>query len=361
MVAERTSSKSSGSGNALKHTLRLLLITVLLVGSLWYAVRDVEWSKLWEAVADAKLFWILMAAVVVMSAHVARAERWRFFIADRRKIGLRNAFSATVIGYFMNNILPRSGEFVRPWALARREGHSTGSLLATVVVERVLDGITLLLILVSIIVIAGDELAGLLRQIDGLSSYRPTDLILQLAIPLGAIILLLVLILGTRLGDWLVRVAQQILPERFGDKIKGMFEEFREGARFSGGKRGSIAVIFWSGVIWFGYILSLHCGVIAFGFNTTYGFDFGDSTVLLGITAIGVAIAPTPGGFGVFHTFCRVALVSLYGIPTEEAVAFAFVTHFAQYAASMLVGTFFIFREGMSLKSAFGVAERSER
>ncbi|MGE3800887.1 MAG: YbhN family protein [Candidatus Kapaibacterium sp.] len=360
MVAEQTSQNSPRRKNAATQIARILLITILLVGSLWYAVRDVEWGKLWGAITEANLFWTFMVAVVVMLAHIARAERWRFFIADGRKIHLMNAFSATVIGYFMNNIIPRSGEFVRPYTLARREGHSTSSLLATVVVERILDGITLLVILVGIIVIAGDELAELLRQIDGLRNLTPTDLIVRLAIPVGAVVLLLVLALGTRLGDWLVQLIRKVLPEKFGEKIEHLFEEFRAGAKFSGGWRGLLAVIFWSGIIWLGYILSLHCGVLAFGLNESFGLDFGDSTVLLGITAIGVAVAPTPGGFGVFHTFCRVTLVSLYGVPVEQAVAFAFVVHFAQYAASMIVGALMILREGVSLKSAFGAEKAFE-
>ena len=194
--------------NAFKHTLRILLITAILFGSLWYALRDVEWSKLWPAITEANFFWTFMVAAVVMLAHLARAERWRFFIADGRKIRLGNAFSATVIGYFMNNIIPRSGEFVRPWTLARREGHSTSALLATVVVERILDGITLLVILVGIILIAGDELAGLFGQIEGLNDYTPADLIYAVAIPVAALVLLLVLALGTRLGDVLVRFAE---------------------------------------------------------------------------------------------------------------------------------------------------------
>lgn len=328
------------------HALRILLITALLVGSLWYAVRDVNWGDLWRSVLSANLFWTLAAAAITLLAHLARAERWRHLIPDGRKIGLLNAFSATVIGYFMNNIVPRSGEVGRPYVLAKREGRSASGLIATVVVERILDGVTLLAILVGIIFIASNELTGLLREIPQLSDYTPGDLIRQLGIPVGGLVLLLILVLGTPLGDRLVDVLAKILPEKIGGKIHTIFDEFRAGAKFSGGLVGLLGVIFWTLVIWFGYILSLHCGILAFGFDRTYGMDFGDSTVLLGITAIGMALAPTPGGFGVFHTFCRITLVSLYGVPVDQAVAFAFVLHFAQYASAMIAGPIFAIREG---------------
>lgn len=330
--------------------LRILLISVLLFGSLWYAVRDVNWSDLWDYILAANIFWILAAAAVTLLAHLARAERWRYLIPDGKKIKLINAFSATVIGYFMNNIIPRSGEVGRPYVLAKREGRSASGLIATVVVERILDGVTLLAILVGIIFIASDELAALLREIPQLSDYTPGDLIRQLGIPVGALVLLLILILGTRLGDKLVDLLAKILPAKIGGKIHTVFNEFRAGAKFSGGLLGLLGVLFWTLAIWFGYILSLHCGVLAFGFNGTYGMDFGDSTVLLGITAIGMALAPTPGGFGVFHTFCRVTLVSLYGVPIDQAVAFAFALHFAQYASAMIAGPIFAIREGTGLK-----------
>lgn len=349
--SQPSSTEPSRGKNAVKHTLRIVLITGLLFGSLWYAVRDVSWGEIWTSALSANIFWVIAAALVTVLAHVARAERWKHLIADGRRIKLLNAFSATIIGYFMNNLVPRSGEVVRPYVLAKREKRSTSSLLATVVVERILDGVTLLVILAGIIFIASDEITRLLQDIEQLRDYTPSDLILQLGIPVGALVVMLILVLGTPLGNWLVDQLSRILPEKIGGKIHHIFDEFRAGAKFSGGAKGLAGVVFWSAAIWFGYILSLHCGILAFGFDTAYGLNFGDSTVLLGITAVGMAIAPTPGGFGVFHSFCRITLVSLYGVPLEKALAFAFVLHFAQYIVAIILGPIFAVREGVSFRS----------
>lgn len=327
--------------------LRVVLIALLVAGSLYYALQDVRWRDVESAIGRADPWWILGVALVVMLAHLARAERWRDIIPGEPRVGLLNAFSATLIGYFMNNLIPRAGEFVRPYTLARRENRSMSALLATVAVERILDGLTLLVILLGILLLIEDDLPHLMNQIDLLKGMEPDDLIVKLGLPIAALIIGLILVIATPLGDRLVGVAERRLPEKIGGKIRGLFDEFRAGARFSGGILGGARVLFWSIVIWAAYALSLHCGVIAFAFDKRYGLNVGDSVVILGITAIGMAIAPTPGGFGVFHAFCRATLLTLYGIPANEAVAFALLTHFAQYMAAMIGGLFFGMREGL--------------
>ena len=331
------------------HAIRFTLITLLLVASLWYAVRDVEWGAVWDAAGEANLLLVFGVGAVVLLAHLARAIRWRYLIAEDREIPLGPAFSATVIGYFASNIVPRSGEILRPYLLARRTGNRTSSLLATVVFERLLDGITLLLILGGILLLAGDELARLLQGIDGLEELTPGDLFIRLALPVGVLVLILVLLLTTTLGEKIVARLERHLPKRFADRVDGVYRGFRAGLRPPGGIHSTGMIILWTVVIWGGYALSLHCGLLAFGLQVDPGLNFGDSIVILGLTTIGVAIAPTPGGFGIFHTFARATLVGLYGVGVERAVAFAFTVHFAQYAATMIVGGYFALREGTNI------------
>lgn len=331
------------------HLLRFLLITLLLGVSLWYAVRDVSWGAVVEAASHAEIGWVLGVGIIVLLAHLARAIRWRYLIDEETPVDLLPAFSATVIGYFASNIIPRSGEILRPYLLARRIGAPTSRLLATVVFERILDGVTLLIILGCVLLLADDELARLLQGIDGLEELTPGDLFLRLALPVGILLGILVLLLTTRLGEKLVLRLERLLPERIGGRIDRLYREFRRGLRPPGGI-GSIGMItLWTIVIWGGYALSLHAGILAFGLEADPGLDLGDSVVILGLTTIGVAIAPTPGGFGIFHTFARATLVGLYGVGIERAVAFAFTVHFAQYAATMIAGGLFALREGTNV------------
>ena len=350
MVETRPDDRSSETtSSAVGRLLRIALVTLLLVGSLWFVLRDVDFGRVWEAATEASLPFILLVGLFVLLAHLARAVRWRLLIPEGEKISLRDLFSATVVGYFASNVIPRSGELLRPWVLARRTDRPVGGLLATVVFERLLDSVTLLAILGGILLLAEEELAALLGEIDQLAGMTPTDLLIRLSIPIALLVILLVLMVFTPFGSRIVRTMARPLPQRYGTKIITFFDRFREGIRPIEGLSGSAGLLFWTIVIWSGYALSLHAGVLAFGLEESAGLGFGDSVVILGLTTIGVAIAPTPGGFGIFHTFARVTLALLYGVPVETAVAFAFTVHFAQFAATMIAGGYYAVREGANV------------
>lgn len=338
-------------GSIRPNLLRFTLITLLLAGSLWFALRDVQIEEVWNAALSADLLYVLAVGIIVLLAHVARAVRWRYLIPGGESIPLRDAFSATVIGYFASNVIPRSGELLRPYVLARRIKRPASGLLATVVFERLLDGITLLLILGGILLLAEDELIRLLSGIDQLSDLTPGELMLRMSIPVGLLVLLLVLLVFTPIGMKMITLLCRPLPDRIGGKIIDFFTRFNEGIHPPSGVSHLGALLIWTLVIWGGYALSLHAGVLAFDLNGAFGLDAGDSIVILGLTTIGVAIAPTPGGFGIFHTFARATLVLLYGVEVEKAVAFAFTVHFAQYAATMIAGGYFVLREGTKVFS----------
>ena len=337
---------STERGSVRPNLLRFTLITLLLAGSLWFALRDVQIEEVWNAAIGANVLYVLAVGVIVLLAHLARAVRWRYLIPEGESVPLRDAFSATVVGYFASNVIPRSGELLRPYVLARRIKRPASGLLATVVFERLLDGITLLIILGGILLLAEDELIRLLSGIEQLSDLTPGGLILRMSIPVGLLVVLLILLVFTPVGMKIITLLCKPLPSRFGEKVISFFNRFREGFHSPTGISHLGALLFWTLVIWAGYALSLHAGVLAFDLNTAFGLDFGDSVVILGLTTIGVAIAPTPGGFGIFHTFARATLVLLYGVDVDQAVAFAFTVHFAQYAATMVAGGYFVLREG---------------
>ncbi len=329
-----------------KQTVKFLIITLLLVGSLWYVLRDVEWSKLWEAILQVNLWWIVVGSLVTLGSHIVRAERWRALIPNGRIISLLDAFSATIIGYLMNNIIPRSGEIIRPYILGKRIKRSTSSLVATVVVERILDGLTLLLLFFTLLFTASNQIDQVLP--DG---YTASGILISLALPVLLLIIGLIIVLGTSFGDKFVSLLEVKLPEKIGRKIRELFDEFRAGIGF-GGTKGLVRILLLTIPVWLGYAFAFYFGFLAFGFDVTYGMGLTDMVTLLAITAVGMTIAPTPGGFGVFHLFCRITLVSLYGIPEDQAVAFALVTHAGQYLIVMIVGAFFFFREGVSFGEA---------
>lgn len=323
--------------------LRGIIIAVVLGLSIWYVVGNIDWNGLQRALLSMHPAWVLGGVLSTLAAHLARAQRWRTLIPGGESISLTNSFSATIIGYLMNNLIPRSGELVRPYVLSRREKRPATALIASILVERVLDGLTLAFIFVLLLFFESQRLDQVF------TGYSSRGIITSLMVPIAAVVVAIVLLLKTRLGDRISEMLERRLPARFRGKLGGILGDFRTGIGF-GGLGGIVKIIFWTFVIWLGYVSSMYFGMLAFGLDVIYGMNMGDALMVLAITAVGVTIAPTPGAFGVYHGFCKAALMTLFGIPAETAVAFALVTHAGQYLAVMVVGPFFLLRENLSLR-----------
>ncbi len=329
--------------------IRIAVAVVVLGLSVWYVAHNINWDGLATALLSMNVAWVLAGVLATLGAHLARAQRWRLLIPNGAAISITNSFSAVIIGYFMNNVIPRSGELVRPYVLSRRTERPMSGLVATVLVERILDGLTLALLFVALLVAQRDRLSAIFP------TYSSADILVIIVAPIVAIAIAVVVLIRTSLGDHAARLLGRVLPQRFAERITQLLHNFRTGITF-GGIRGQLAIVFWSVVIWAGYAAAVYFSVLAFGLHTAYGIGPIDAVMVLAITAVGVTIAPTPGAFGVYHGFCKAALTSLFAIPDSTAIAFALVTHAAPFLAVMLVGSVFLIRENISLKSAMAGA-----
>jgi uncharacterized protein (TIRG00374 family) len=318
-------------------------MVVILGLSIWYVVANVDWEGLGRALLSMKAVWIVAGIAVTLGAHLARAQRWRVMIPNGRSISLLNAFSATIVGYLMNNVIPRSGELVRPYVLAKREDRTVSSLVATVLVERILDGLTLATLFVLLLFIESDRLDQVF------TGYSSSSILTSLIVPIVVVVVAIVILLKTTIGEQGLALLERKLPDRFKGKLGGLLENFRAGIAF-GGARGVAAILFWTFLIWLGYCLAVYYGFLAFGFDEAYGLGLADALIVLAITAVGITIAPTPGAFGVYHGFSKIATTTLFGIPADQAVAFALVTHAGPYLAVMVVGALFLLRENISFR-----------
>jgi glycosyltransferase 2 family protein len=125
-----------------------LLACVLSLGLIALAVRGVEWGKMGEAFRQANYTLVLAGALVGLGGFVVRGYGWKFLLAPVGRFDGWRLFPPVAIGYMANNLFPaRLGEFVRAYVVGKREGVSKSSALATIIIERIFDGLTLLLIL----------------------------------------------------------------------------------------------------------------------------------------------------------------------------------------------------------------------
>jgi len=323
--------------------VRYVLIGAVLFFSIAYVVQNVEWDALINALETMDIAWIVVGLLTTLLAHLIRAWRWRLLIPSGEAISLWSVFSATIIGYFMNGLIPRSGELVRPWALARSQGRATSEMVGTVVVERIIDGLSLLLLLIFLLVLQSERFTAVFV------GHSPRTAMIAIAVPLAAALVVMWIVVRTTAGDRLMGSIERRLPGRMQGRLRRVAGNFRNGLA-AVGRAGRWKIAASSLLIWLGYAAALECAIIAFGLEVRPGLTPGDAFTLLAITSIGITIAPTPGAFGVYHFFCKEALTRLFAVPDERAVAFALVTHAAPYLAITTLGAILLVRENISLR-----------
>src|SRR3990172_8923543 len=131
----------------LKNTLQTLFSVSLAAIFLYLAFRGKNIDGIWHSLIDVHWSWFIALFAGSVLSHIIRAWRWKYLLFPvKENISLRNAFSVTMIGYLINNVVPRLGEFVRPYAMAKLEGVSKSATMGTIILERILDLVTFALI-----------------------------------------------------------------------------------------------------------------------------------------------------------------------------------------------------------------------
>src|SRR5512133_2168183 len=137
----------------LRSIINILITLVILVLSVYFSIWKVDFSELGKSFSTANYLIPLALIPVVLASFVVRALRWKVIIRHiYPEVGLGALTSGVVVGYFMNNVIPRSGELARPYITSQREKSTTFTgLLGTIVVERFIDVIFLLLLIASVL------------------------------------------------------------------------------------------------------------------------------------------------------------------------------------------------------------------
>ena len=127
----------------IRNISKLILSFSISVVFVYFAFRNINILELLQTLSSVKFYWVIVFFICVSFAHLLRAWRWIYLLAPlKEKISLRNSFAAVNIGFAFNNIIPRGGELVRPFAISKTEKISSTSAFSTVVIERLLDSIT---------------------------------------------------------------------------------------------------------------------------------------------------------------------------------------------------------------------------
>lgn len=321
--------------------LRTAFILALTFGLLAFFFRDADLGTVWAEMRGASLTLILAGTLATLATYPVRTLRWCYILQPVGRVRFGPALSATVIGFAASAILPaRAGELLRPYLLARRERLSATSAFATIVLERVLDMVAVLLLLGTYLMTAGPGRGPF--EAEHLRAVRGGGLVAAL----GALALLV--LLGVLAGhpDWLVRLVHRLeglLPSAAG-RIAPVITRFTQGLATVRQPGRLLVAVGLSIPLWLVVALGIWLTALAFHMTVSYTGSF----LIVAFLVIGVAV-PTPGAIGGFHAAFQVAVTSFYDVPDDRAVGAAIVLHAVTFLPVVALGAALMVHEGLSL------------
>ena len=329
--------------------LRTAIVIGLTIALMAFFFRTADLASVWSEIRRARLDSVIAALGAIAVSYVVRVGRWQRLLAPIRAVGFAPAARATVIGFATTAVLPgRLGEVLRPYLLARRERLSASAALATIVLERLLDLATVVLLFgLFLIFFSGD-----LRQTDPqvLARLKAGGLVAAV----GAGTLLTLLVVAARAPDRVARTVAQVerlLPHRIGEAVGRFGTSFSAGLGIARKPGRFLEAFVWSLPLWLCVSASAWFVCHAFGI----ALPPGGSLLVMVFMVLGVAV-PTPAGIGGFHAAFQVGVTGFYGAPVDAAVGAALVLHAVSFGPVTLLGIVWMARDGLTIRSAVDLA-----
>lgn len=324
----------------LKQVLKISVSLIIVVVSIYYATKGVDLKLLGKALMTADYKWALLPIPIILLSHWIRAMRWRTMLKPILHANSTwNLFSAVMIGYAFNAVTPRGGEFVRPYVYARREKVSFSSVFATIIVERFIDIIVLMMLLAFAFFVHREKIVSVLP-----SDINPNKIIYLSAL----IVAVLIVSFYPPFVEFFLRIIIKPISEKFYNKILELFNKFKVGFGIIKKPSQYFRVTIESLGIWLCYALPLYFTFFAFDFQSVLHLGLWDALFLLIVSGVAVTIAPAAGGVGVYHGMMVAAMTQLYSISHVEALAYATIAHAVNFFVSIIVGGLFFMKENIS-------------
>ncbi len=322
-------------------TLGLLGVALSLAFLAW-ALRGVSARAFFAVLRGANPWLFGLSIVLATLTFPARASRWRIILAARgERVRWNPVWRATAIGFMANNLLPaRAGELARAYAAARFLDLRLALSIGSIAVERVFDGLIVVLLLAlvvamfdfpSAVTVGGTSVASLALWVGGLFVLALALLFFLVHAPRRAL----------QPAGALLRA---VLPSRMAELVLRITRSFIEGLTVLRSPQDFARVVIWSLAVWLINAAAFYSGFLAFHLGP---LPFTAALLLQGIVAVGVALPSSPGFFGLFEASSKAAL-GLYRVPASSAVSFAVGTHLGWFVPITLIGLFYLARSGLS-------------
>ncbi len=340
--------------------IRTIVVFAAAVALIALFLRNVD---LWRVAADivrARPEWLAFSIATMFLNLAIRALRWRYLLEPLGPTSFGEAFRATAVGFAASSVLPaRAGEVIRPYFLARQARQERGERVtatgafATIILERLLDVVTVLVLLAVYVFVFGRDLgAANPTRFAALKWAGAT----AAAGSLAALVVLFVLAGDPgRLGRAMERL-ERILPSRLAGLVARVAEKFARGLAAIRRPGRLIIALAWSFPLWLCIAVGIWAVAVAFELDVPFTGSF----LMIALLVLGVAV-PTPGAVGGFHAAFRYGATTFFGAPDDAAVGAAIVLHMFSIGPALLLGVFFAAQEGLNLGGIRRLADQAEQ
>jgi uncharacterized protein (TIRG00374 family) len=303
---------------------------VVSIVFVYLAFSGLDLSNFWTTVRHANYWWLFPGIAVYFGAVWARTWRWHYMLRHVKRVSLARLFPIVVIGYMGNNVYPaRAGEVLRSYVLRRKEGVPVSVSLATVVLERLFDGLVMLLF-----VFAALPFAPLPPGYDALVTFFSALFLLAL------VVFLALAARPRRMGRIYAWLVDRIVPGRFRPRVHGLFDRFIEGIQSLRSPRELLLILLSSVLIWLTETTKYWFVMQAFPFHVPF-------YVLMLMTAVVnlfTTLPSTPGYIGTFDA-PGIAILAAYGVARDIAAGYTLVLHVALWLPITALGALFMLLE----------------
>ncbi len=333
--------------------MRTVIIVAVAAALVVVFLRNVDLRHVVGAIVRARLRWLVLALVSAVLGIVIRSFRWQYLLEPLGHASFANAFRATAVGFAASSILPaRAGEVIRPYFLARQENMTATGAFATIILERVLDVLTVLVLLASSVFVFNRSVGAANPTAFAAMKWAGGT---ALGASIAALVVMFVLAGDPgRIGRWMARI-EASMPSKLAGLIGSIAEKFSRGLGAVRRPGRLLVALLWSFPLW------LSIAAVLWSVSEAFQLDvpFTGSFLLVAVLVIGVAV-PTPGAIGGFHEAYLLGTTMFFGAPGDAAVGAAIVAHLFSIGPSLFLGLFFAAQAGLNVSGMRRLAEQAD-
>ncbi len=299
-----------------------------------FALRGLDLGHVWGDMQSANYWWILPGVLAYFIGVWARTWRWHYLLRPIKPIPLRAMWPIVVIGYMGNNVYPfRAGEVLRAYVLKKKEGVSISASIATILVERIFDGLVMLLF-----VFIGLPMAP------GLPNWLRQTVILASLAFFGALVVFLVMAALPQASrtfyQWATR---RFVPAKLQPQVLLLADRFMEGLSSLSSFRDILMVFFTSVIVWL--LETVKYWFVMHAFNFTVSFFA--LMLMNGVVNLATTLPSAPGYVGTFDG-PGIEVLRVFGVDPTVAAAYTLVLHAALWFPITALGVWYMINESMS-------------